>query len=394
MLDQVNLPQFTLAERDRRYAAVRKAMADRGLDCLMIPHSTGDWDNYQSDVRYLTGIGGHSTGAAAVFPISGDPIAICRDAARVAWWKKAQPWVAETRGNVGGWSTSLSQAVKDLGHEKGRIGVVGLEGVLRDPEGTVSYTEWVHIKQQLKDASFEDVTVMMQGVRMQKSPEEVAFVEKAAEIGDASSLALFETARAGVSEHEVYAAMIGAMIRSGGEIPTMALFAAEQEPTQTFLLPTFRKLEPNDIIITEFDAKYGGYMAQADETVCVGTPPAEFERLFEISLECFELALETLKPGVPWLDVVHVVQERITKENKGYVGGFLGHGMGLAEDGPMVRPEIAPNDLVLEGQCFILKPRVATEDGKRSNRAGDTIVVEKNGARRLGKLEKKMRKLQ
>jgi Xaa-Pro dipeptidase len=234
----------------------------------------------------------------------------------------------------------------------------------------------------------------MQDVRMQKSPEEVAFVEKAAEIADAASLALFETARAGVPEHDVYAAMVAAMIRAGGEIPTMALFVAEPEPNQTYLMPTFRKLDPNDIIFTEFDAKYGGYMAQGNETVCVGTPPAEYERLFDLSLECFHLAMETIKPGVPWAEVLRVAQDRV--ERSGFrMGAVIGHGMGLAEDGPMVRAGHTPSPPdVLEGQCFILKVGVRSADGKRSNRAGNTIVVERDGARRLGKLEMKMRRLQ
>jgi Xaa-Pro aminopeptidase len=197
-----------------------------------------------------------------------------------------------------------------------------------------------------------------------------------------------------VSEHEVYAAMTAAMIREGGEMPFMGLFVAEQEPNQTYLMPTFRKLEPNDIIVTEFDPKYGGYMAQSDETVCVGTPPEEWERLYEVSLDCFNLALEAIKPGVPWLDVVRIVQERIKREDKGYRGGGLGHAMGLAEDPPSPGPSSPPDELIVEGQVLILKAGIATADGKRLNRAGNTIAVEKNGARRLGKLEMKMRRLQ
>jgi Xaa-Pro dipeptidase len=390
MLKDVNLPRFSLTERDRRYKVVRQRMADRGLDCLVIPHSNGDWDNYQSDVRYLTGIGGHCTGAAAVFPMDGDPIAILRDPQRVAWWKLAQNWVNEVRGKRGNWSDAIVQAVRDSGRESGRIGVVGLRDVLRDLEGTVSYTEWSNITLQLKNAQFEDVTVMMQEVRLQKSPEEIAFLERAAEIADAASIALFETARAGVSEHEVYASMVAAMIRNGGEIPTMGLFVAEAEPNQTYLMPTFRKLERNDIIFTEFDAKYAGYMVQGDETVCVGTPPDDYLQLYSVSLECFNMVLEAMKPGVSWVELLQKYTKRV--EKAGFKPGFgLGHGMGLAEDGPFVRTGIKTEDVVLEGQCFILKPSVRTVDGKHSNRAGNTIVVEKNGARRLGKLEMKMR---
>ena len=390
MLKEVNLPRFSLEERDRRYKIVRQQMVDQGLDCLVVPHSTGDWDNYQSDVRYLTGIGGHCTGAAAVFPLEGDVIAIVRDSQRVAWWKLAQNWVSEVRGKKGNWSDAIVQAVRDLGCERSRMGVVGLRDVLRDPEGTVSYTEWSNIARELKDANFVNVTVMMQEVRLRKSPEEINFLERAADIADAASLALFETARPGVSEHEVYAAMVAAMIRNGGEIPTMGLFVAEPEPSQTYLMPTFRKLERNDIIFTEFDAKYAGYMAQGDETVCVGKPPDEYLQLYSVSLECFNMVLEAMKPGVLWAELLRMYIDRV--ERAGFKPGFgLGHGMGLAEDGPFVRTGVETKDVVLEGQCFILKPSVRTHDGRRSNRAGNTIVIEKNGARRLGKLDMTMR---
>ena len=97
MLAEVNLPQLSLEERDRRYRLVREKMAARGLDCLVMPHNTGDWDSNQTDIRYLTGISGHCTGAAAVFPIDGEPIAMVRDPQRLEWWNRAKTWVKETR---------------------------------------------------------------------------------------------------------------------------------------------------------------------------------------------------------------------------------------------------------------------------------------------------------
>ena len=119
-------------------------MAASGLDCLVIPHNTGDWDSNQTDVRYLTGISGHCTGAA-VFPIDGEPIALVRDPQRLEWWKRAKNWVKKPRARQGLWSDSLVQAIRDVGHAGGKIGVIGLQDVRRNPEGTVSYTEWVHI---------------------------------------------------------------------------------------------------------------------------------------------------------------------------------------------------------------------------------------------------------
>ena len=46
-------PRFSIAERDRRYAAVRERMKERRLDCLLFPHHTGEWDNYQAGTRYF-----------------------------------------------------------------------------------------------------------------------------------------------------------------------------------------------------------------------------------------------------------------------------------------------------------------------------------------------------
>jgi hypothetical protein len=88
-----------------------------------------------------------------------------------------------------------------------------------------------------------------------------------------------------------------------------------------------------------------------------------------------------------------LVQDRIQKENRGYKGGGLGHAMGLAEDPPSPGPSSPPDELILEGQCMILKAGITSADGRRLARAGNTIVVEKTGARRLGKLDMKLRHL-
>ena len=49
--------------------------------------------------------------------------------------------------------------------------------------------------------------------------------------------------------------------------------------------------------------------------------------------------------------------------------------------------------IVEEGHTFILKAPITSPDQTVSNRAGNVVVVEKNGARRLGKLEMKFRRL-
>jgi len=394
MSNAIDLPKFSLAERDRRYAAVRSEMAARDLDCLIVPHNTGDWDSYQPDVRYLTCIGGGGSAAAAVFPIVGEPIALCREAPRAEFWKRAQDWVSDVRAPQNAvWSEAIVAAVRDLGHDHGQIGVVGLADVMREPEGTVSYGEYVAITSQLPDATFKNATTFMHDIRMKKSAEEIEAFEHAQVCSDAVSEAIFETARPGVAETEIYAAMMAAHISNGGEVPTMMLMSSGAEAGQTFLVPTRRKLEPNDIVVTEADTKYMGYQGQSVESICVGTPLPDYERLFEVSLECFNLILEAMKPGVPYADLVRIWENHA--ERSGVLPkGAIGHGLGLGQDRPRaIQGTDAGGFVVDDGHVFILKPVVCTLDRHRQNRAGNAVVVENGSARRLGRLKMEMRRI-
>ena len=393
-METVELPRFSLAERDRRYQSVRREMADRGLDCLLIPHHTGEWDNCQPDVRYLTCIGGGGTGAALIFPIQGEPIAIVREPRRVEFWKAAQDWVGDIRGTRDAvWSEALIQAVRDAGCENGRLGVVGLAGHLREPEGTITHGAFTNIQQQLADASFENATGFMHDLRIVKSAEEIAMVERAQACADAISEVVFETARVGVTEHELYAAMLAAHIRNGGDVPSMMLIGIGQRPNQTFLMPTMRKLAVNDIIIAESEPKYAGYSAQSIEAVCLGEPADDYEQLYAASLACFHLLFDAAKPGVPYADLIRLWGEHMEKAGL-RPAPTIGHCIGLGHDGPSTRPGgDAQGHVIQAGHCFILKPWATSADGERSIRTGNSIVIEEAGARRLGRLEMAFRRI-
>lgn len=392
--DEIDLPRFSLSERDRRYGVVRQDMVRLGLDCLIVPHNGGDWDSYQPDVRYLTQVGGGGSAAAAVFPLQGDPIAFCRESNRIEFWKRAQGWVSDVRAPKGViWSKAIVEAVSDLGYANGRIGIVGLADVFREPEGTINHNEFVGIQQGLPNATLENATDFMQRIRMRKSKEEIGAFEGAQICADAVSTALFETARVGVSEIEIYAAMLAAHVRNGGEVPTMMLMSSGAHPKGTYLLPTRRKLEVNDVMFITADTKYMGYQGQSVETICVGTPPPDYERCFEVSLECFNLIVAAMKPGVPYAELIRIWEQHAQKSGL-RVEGAIGHGLGLGQDHPRAqRGTDGDGFIVEEGHTFILKAGTMSPDGSVANRAGNVVVVEDGRARRLGKLEMKMRRL-
>ena len=62
------VPRFSLSERDQRWARVREFMAQDGIDALFVAPSTGLFDQFQANLRYLTGLGGNHCQLAAIFP--------------------------------------------------------------------------------------------------------------------------------------------------------------------------------------------------------------------------------------------------------------------------------------------------------------------------------------
>jgi Xaa-Pro aminopeptidase len=380
----LSAPSFSIAERDRRYAAVRMLMRQRSLDCLLIPHNTGEWDNYQSDTRYLTCIGGGGAATSLVFPAEGEPIAVVREGRRVDWWKSQQGWVSDVRAPKNfSWAGVFEDALRELGLTAGRIGVVGLKDVLRDAEGTAAYGEIAALQSAFPKLRIESAIDVLNVVRKRKSAEEIAVMRGAQACADAVSEALRATAKPGATEHEVYAALVAAHIRTGGETPTMILFGADPHMWQTHLLPRFRRVAADDVIVIEAETKFCGYIAQSVETAAMRPFSRSEQLLLDVSQICFDAILAAMKPGVAYADLIALWEKTATGAGH-QPGRTMGHGLGLGQDRPLTtRGGNAGEAIVEEGDCFVLKPWVEDGAGKISARVGANVVVESLGAVRL-----------
>src|SRR5688572_24846177 len=73
-----SVPEFSLAERDRRWGRVRELMAAAGVDAIVGIANTGLFERNQSDVRYLTQLGRCFEEVSVVFPLEGEVTAVMR----------------------------------------------------------------------------------------------------------------------------------------------------------------------------------------------------------------------------------------------------------------------------------------------------------------------------
>ncbi len=155
---------------------------------------------------------------------------------------------------------------------------------------------------------------------------------------------------------------------------------------------TTRKLKPGDLINTEVEGKYAGYIAQALQPISLGPKPPELEKIFDATKVIFDRMLKFLKPGITFGAVAKFYQEEVRAA--GYEpDGALMHGRGLGEDAPMLwgaRHDFPEKDDTLkEGHVFILKPGCQTGlharlDSRRRYRRDRSRRGEKTGKARAG----------
>jgi Xaa-Pro aminopeptidase len=388
------IPQLSVEERDRRYRKTREEMARRGIDCLLLPANSGRWEQLQADSRYLTSIGGFATEVFTVFPLEGDVTAYVFN--RAGWWEKAQNWVQDVRDGRNRWGENAIERINELGLQNKTIGIAGLAGLFRAPEGIIPYSSVKAIQDAFPQARLVNATEMMQTIRATKSAEEISFLERSAAIIEKTIETMVETARPGVCEKEVYGAMIHAMLSNGGELPTLFFLSAGAEITNSSFVPTGYVIRSGDRIINEIEAKYGGYAAQAVSPMTLGEPKPDYAEMIEISRACFDAILNAMKPGVTFGSLFDLYRDTVEKRGHGrYLWNHpVMHARGLGDDGPAL---LGQQDLerfsrvqLEAGMVFILKPQVRAAQGKGRASIGDTVVVTERAARRLGKRDLKL----
>ena len=412
-----NFPLLSLSEKDRRWQTIRNEMQRRGLDCLVIQGDQGNWGYNDCNVRYVTGIGDFGY---ALFPLKQDPVCfvwwtapfqarrskedspltaairskVKKDAPTRNPWALEKPWVRDIRQ---GWpqpSAAIADAIKELGLDRGRIGLVRTYHTW-EPEGTFPYRTVKNLYSALPQATFvEDATGILEDARLRKSAEEIACLEKAAGIADCGIETALSCVRSGVNEVEVYAKVVETLIAHGSERMLMNWWTSGQTPTHTqYFIPTDRIMVTGDILYNEYTPRYGGYVAHPHQTISIGKPIEEYQRMFDLLRETRDAALSQLKPGVTISEQVRALTQPLEDAGYSYLHCPF-HGLGLsglefpnAEFWGGTSPYVpSPPDMMIEeGMVFAYEPMISTPDRKIGFPLGDTVVVTQDGARRLSR---------
>ena len=382
-------PVFSITERDHRWKKVRNLMARDGIDHIICFPCTNRRDRGQQDARYLTQLGENCEETTVVFPIEGEV---------TAWQTRAGPtptsnWFDGIRAaSYGAGASVINSRLKELGFESGTLGIAGLTGSVlartRAPEGEVNYHSMEMLKQAFPKARIVTATDILAEARYQKSAEEIEFIRRGTEVAEKAMQAAVENARVDVPERRIFAQMLYASAEAGGSMPVMfGWISGPLGNTYTRLeQPSFRSLENGDVLILEIEGRWGGYIGQIDQAFSIGRAHADFQDGNKLAFESFQRVFDVLKPGVTVAELLKA-GEVVGMNGRG-VASLTMHGRGTGDDGPLLTPRSCSPEIlslqIKEGCCLILKPSVRVDGKADYGRWGDSVVIRRHGAERLG----------
>jgi Xaa-Pro aminopeptidase len=389
-------PRFSKEEYDRRFREIRKRMQEKGIDVLILYGDSGSNNSNHANIKYVSNYQ-DPVSSYVVFPREGEPSLHISNRLYLPHAKLMSifPRTDAVDYNPGG---AVESRIRELGLEKGTIGLVGLRGILY---GSLPFGPVDHWHKTFTSASFVDATDLLAEVRLIKSREELTWFRKGAALTDMAFEALGKKGKAGMTDFQLAAIIANSYMPKGGG-PKL-IFIGSTSMSRPHLIfpcqfPSHRKVGKGDIILTELSADYEMYAGQAHRPITVGVPPTPvYQKMFEVAVEAYTRILKALKPGATHMEIKKAASV-IQDEGFTTFDATL-HGWGLLIEPPRVDIDAVLirrplNEFVVqEGMLLVIQPNVVTQDGKRGLQVGNLVEITAAGARALQKFPLKFMRI-
>ena len=134
-------------------------------------------------------------------------------------------------------------------------------------------------------------------------------------------------------------------------------------------IPADKKLKDGDIINIDITVIKDGYHGDSSKMFFVGKPSILAERLCRVTLECLEIGIKMVRPGMQLGDIGHAIQQHAESHNYSVVREYCGHGIGADfHEEPQVVHYGTPGtgETLAAGMCFTIEPMINA--GKRHSK--------------------------
>lgn len=200
----------------------------------------------------------------------------------------------------------------------------------------------IHPSKQREAASLSLIQAVIQ-LRSIKSEEEIAELERASAIGYKMHTTAMRLARPGVTEQYIGGVLEGIACAYGAQVSFQSIVSMHGEILHGY--PSPRKLEQGRLLLVDAGAETNdNYCSDHTRTTPIGARFTQRQKdIYNIVVDCHDLALTHARPGVRWWDVHMAVCTLMTERLKdlGLMKGdtdaavaagahalFLPHGLG------------------------------------------------------------------
>ncbi len=236
----------------------------------------------------------------------------------------------------------------------------------------------------------DDASELVSKLRVIKSPAEIAYVRKAAELADDAYDAARELAAPGVSEGTILAAMQGAVFEGGGDYPGNEFIIGSAKDALLCRYYTGRRtLSENDQLTLEWAGAYRHYHAAMMRTFLFGKTNPKQLAMYSAAAAALEAVKNAVQPGNTFGDAFHAHVTSFTKSGMAdHCLNACGYSLGTTfapnwMDWPML---YANNPVPFEPGMVIFCHMILFDEAQGlAMTLGETVLVTESGHERLSR---------
>lgn len=286
---------FSTEEYQQRVAAIRAHMQQRGIDLLLVDQT--------EFLFYLTGFSiSENMYRACLVPAQGEPIMVLRSVDEGPFLENS--WITDYVG-FSDWEDPLevlATLIKARGWGQARVG-------LDEDSYCMTLRRFKRLQELLPDARFGDFTGVLAQVRASKSPAEIAYLRRAAHIGDVAMAEAVAAAGIGTSERDAAGIVHAVFMRMGADSARAGIITSGTG--DAFLHGNLHShpMASGDILHMELLPYVNGYSARLMRPAVIAQSSARQRDIAARLLDIQDTQFAAMKPGASAAELDAMVRQ-------------------------------------------------------------------------------------
>lgn len=344
---------------EHRLQAIRKRLREYDADAVLL--------SFLPDIRWACGF----TGSNALLMVDREAVHFVSDG---RYETQAQREVTASTIHIA----------------SGRLLDYVAEHALLDPQATVLFQSdhvTVANQQQLTkhfpSVQWHPVTRLLVEEVAAKDAHEIEHVRAAQAVTDDVFAHLCDVIEPGLTERTIAAEIVYQHLQRGAERMSFdPIVASGPNASLPHARPTYRKLQPGDLVVIDMGGVVDGYASDMTRTVAIGAPPEDARGHYTAVLEAQQRAIEAAHAGMTGKELDAVARGVLDDAELGaYFTHSLGHGIGLqTHEWPRLSQHA--EHVVPEGATVTIEPGVYLPE-RYGIRIEDIVALHGDGVENL-----------